>query len=216
MIKLLIADDHTLMREGLCQILDWEEDFEVVGEASQGREACRKARILKPDVILMDILMPEMDGVEATHIITEEQPAINVIILTISKKEEHLFEAIKAGAKGYLVKDVDSSKLLETIRKVSSGEAILDSTMAGKILEEFRHLSRQGAKEQARLTPREKDILQLVGQGFSNRAIAKELGIAENTVRNRLSTIFDKLHVNNRTQAARYALRKGLASLDED
>ncbi|MFQ6090333.1 MAG: response regulator [Candidatus Bipolaricaulia bacterium] len=211
-IRVLVADDHTLVRQGLTQLLE-AEDIQVVGEAADGEEACRLALFLKPDVVLMDISMPRRDGIEATRCITAKEPKIKVLILTMHRRDDYVFRAIKAGASGYILKEADSKELLRAIRAAYCGEALLEPGMARKILEEFRRL---GSEEKAvHLTVREREILQLVARGASNQKIAEELGIAEKTVRNRLSVIFTKLHINNRTQAALYALREGLVPPDE-
>lgn len=219
-IRILVADDHTLVRQGLRQICEAEEDMLVVGEAADGEEACRLALSMRPDIVLMDIKMPNRDGVEATRWITTKNPNVKVIILTMYRREDYLFEAIKAGAKGYLLKDADSQELLQAIRLVHQGEAMLDPGIAQRVLEEFRRLSQLGGKGEGagliHLTERERDILQLVAEGASNQEIAERLHLSEKTVRNRLSVIFDKLHVNNRTQAALYAMREGLTSANEE
>jgi NarL family two-component system response regulator LiaR len=217
-IRLLVADDHAMVRQGLSQICDAEPDIRVVGQASDGQEACRLAQLVQPDVVVMDINMPVLDGVQATRHITESNPGIGVIILTMYRQDQYVFEAIKAGARAYLLKDADSDELLRAIRTVASGEALLDPGIALKMIEEFRRLQREpvGADGITLLTERELDILRLVAQGLDNNEIGDRLGLSEKTVRNRLTVVFDKLHVNNRTQAALYALRRGLTSLDED
>jgi DNA-binding NarL/FixJ family response regulator len=162
--------------------------------------------------------MPILDGVQATRYITEAQPKVGVIILTMYRQDQHVFEAIKAGARAYLLKDADSDELLRAIRAVADGEALLDSAIALKMMEEFRRLQGDpvGADGITQLTERELAILRLVAQGLDNVDIGERLGLSEKTIRNRLTTIFEKLHVNNRIQAALYALRQGLASLDEE
>jgi NarL family two-component system response regulator LiaR len=217
-IRLLVADDHAMVRQGLSQICDAEPDIRVVGQASDGQEACRLAQLVQPDVVVMDINMPVLDGVQATRHITESNPGIGVIILTMYRQDQYVFEAIKAGARAYLLKDADSDELLRAIRTVASGEALLDPGIALKMIEEFRRLQREpvGADGITLLTERELDILRLVAQGLDNNEIGDRLGLSEKTIRNRLTVVFDKLHVNNRTQAALYALRRGLTSLDED
>jgi DNA-binding NarL/FixJ family response regulator len=217
-IRLLIADDHTMVRQGLSQICDAEPNIRVVGQASDGQEACRLAQLVQPDVVVMDINMPVLDGVQATRHITESNAGIGVIILTMYRQDQYVFEAIKAGARAYLLKDADSDELLRAIRTVASGEALLDPGIALKMIEEFRRLQSEpvGADGITLLTERELDILRLVAQGLDNNEIGDRLGLSEKTVRNRLTVVFDKLHVNNRTQAALYALRRGLTSLDED
>ncbi|RME47226.1 MAG: DNA-binding response regulator [Chloroflexi bacterium] len=216
-IRILIADDHTMVRQGLSQICEAEPDMQVVGQAADGRQAVRLAQSLEPDIVVMDINMPGQDGVEATKAITAENPRIGVIILTMYRQDQYVFEAIKAGARAYLLKDADSEELLRAIRAVAQGEALLDPSIAGKMIEEFKRLQEDALLAQGLtpLTEREQDILRLVAQGYDNQEIANQLHLSEKTVRNRLSVIFEKLHVNNRTQAALYALRRGLATLDD-
>ncbi len=210
MIELLVVDDHKLVRQGLGRLLNTEHDIRVVGEATDGDGACERARYFQPDIVLMDIHMPGVDGITATQRINREFPEIAVIILTMYGDEDHLFQAVKAGAKGYVHKDTGSETLLETIRAVHAGEAWLDPAIARKMLDEFRQIGRPNAgAEVVHLTRRERGILELVAEGQSNQDIAKRLEIAEKTVRNRLSTVFSKLHVNNRTQAALKAHEEG-------
>jgi len=206
-----------MVRQGLSQICEAEPDMQVVGQAADGRQAVLLARSLHPDIVVMDINMPGQDGVEATTVITAENPSIGVIILTMYRQDQYVFEAIKAGARAYLLKDADSEELLRAIRTVARGEALLDPSIAGKMIEEFKRLQEDAllAEGLTPLTDREQDILRLVAQGHDNQAIADQLYLSGKTVRNRLSIIFEKLHVNNRTQAALYALRRGLASLDD-
>jgi DNA-binding NarL/FixJ family response regulator len=216
-IRILIADDHRLFRQGLRQICEQKGGFVVVGEAENGQEAVTLARRLQPDVVVMDVRMPHLDGVQATSFITTEQPEVRVIVLTMHREDHHIFEAIRAGARGYLLKDVDAEELLAAIRAVHRGEALVDPLMAAKVLDEFRrlsdpHLTGQEAVEQ--LTEAEMEVLRLVAQGMDNREIAEQVHLSPSTVANRLRDIYQKLHVNNRTQAALYALRRGWASLD--
>ena len=214
MIKILIADDHNLVRQALSQMLQTEPDMEVTGEAANAEQAVERCKLLAPDVVLMDIHMPRgTEGIEATKRITAHNPRIKVIMLTMERQDEYLFESIKAGAKGYLLKNADSEELLQAIRAVAAGEATLPPTIARKVLEEFHRLSEREFQDKPyeHLTEREREILSLVGQGAPNREIAQRLDISEKTVRNRLSVIFDKLHLNNRTQAALYAMREGLS-----
>lgn len=217
-IRVLIADDHTMVRQGLTQILDAEPDIQVVGEAADGREACQLCRALRPDVVVMDINMPVVDGVQATRAITAEDPHVGVIILTMYRQDQYVFEAIKAGARAYLLKDADSEALLQAVRVVAAGEALLDPAIALRMIDEFRrsHIGPVGVDGSTDLTERELEILRLVAQGLDNSEIGDRLGLSEKTIRNRLTVIFEKLHVSNRTQAALYALRRGLASLGDD
>jgi NarL family two-component system response regulator LiaR len=192
-IRLLVADDHAMVRQGLSQICDAEPDIRVVGQASDGQEACRLAQLVQPDVVVMDINMPVLDGVQATRHITESNPGIGVIILTMYRQDQYVFEAIKAGARAYLLKDADSDELLRAIRTVASGEALLDPGIALKMIEEFRRLQREpvGADGITLLTERELDILRLVAQGLDNNEIGDRLGLSEKTIRNRLTVVFD-------------------------
>ena len=216
-IRVLIADDHRLFRRGLRQLCEVEGGFEVVGEAENGREAVGLARRLQPDVILMDIRMPILDGVQAASFIIEENPAARVIVLTMHRQDSYVFEAIKAGAQGYLLKDVDEQTLFETVRAVHRGEVLLDPHLAASLLDEFRRLSRAAAEAKLeRLTEGEMEVLRLVAQGANNRTIAGRLSLSERTVGNRLRDIYQKLHVNNRTQAALHALRRGWVTLDPE
>ena len=217
-IRVLIADDHRLFRQGLRQICETVGGFEVVGEAENGQVAVDLARQLKPDVILMDINMPVLDGVQATSFIAENTPAVRVIILTMYRQDRYVFEAIKAGARGYLLKDIDEQNLIDAIRAVYRGEALINPSMAARLLDEFRRLSQASATtaDTENLTPAEMEVLRLVAQGADNKAVADQLALSERTVANRLSGIYEKLHVNNRTQAALFALRRGWAQLDRD
>jgi DNA-binding NarL/FixJ family response regulator len=217
-IRILIADDHRLFRQGLRRLCEARRGFDVIGEARDGQEAVELARCLKPDVILMDIQMPKLDGVRATRLIMEHEPSARVIMLTALQQDAYVFEAIKAGARGYLFKDADVDELLEGIQAVHRGEALINAHLAARVLDEFRRLSQppDTPEEIEKLTPGEMDVLLLVAQGEDNKLIAERLALAEKTVSNRLSDIYGKLHVNNRTQAALYALRRGWARLDQE
>lgn len=207
-----------MFRQGLKSILEMEDDFRVIGEASTGREAVRYALETRPDVILMDIQMPELDGVAATKEILAEQPDARVIILTMYRQDKYVFEAVKVGARGYMLKDAGATELIDSIRRVAAGETLLNAEMAASILDEFRQLGSLPTHPELKiseLTDREEDILRLLAQGGSNQEIADSLGVSEKTVRNRLSEIFSKLRLNNRTQAALYALREGIATLQD-
>uniref|UniRef100_UPI00059D224F response regulator transcription factor n=1 Tax=Geotalea uraniireducens TaxID=351604 RepID=UPI00059D224F len=214
-IRVLLADDHQLFREGLRHICEAVGEFEVVGEAATGTEAVTMARDLNPDVVLMDIQMPEMDGVRATAAITCERPDARVIILTMYRQDTYVFEAIKAGARGYLLKDGSGDDVVAAVRSVAQGGVILPPDMASLVFEEFRRLAgdEQDGVPDERLTPGEMDVLLRIAQGDDNRQIAAALNVTTKTVANRLSEIFSKLHVKNRTQAALTALRKGWAGL---
>jgi DNA-binding NarL/FixJ family response regulator len=212
-IRVLIADDHALFRRGVASLLAAESDFEVVGEAGDGRRALELTRELMPDVILMDISMPVMDGLEATRLIKAEVPYVRIVILTASDGERSLFEAVKSGAQGYLLKNMEPQALYGTLRGVVRGEAPVSRMMAGRLLEEFARQHRDPAPlPAAELTVREKEVLEQVARGKSNKEIAAALAIAENTVKNHLKNILEKLHLENRVQAATYALRQGLAT----
>jgi len=214
MIRVLLADDHALFRQGLRSLLE-SEGLRVIGEATNGREAVRYAAETHPDVILMDIQMPELAAVKACQAILEIDPKARVIMITMYRQDRYVFEAVKAGARGYILKDADASALLDAIQRVAAGEALLDSDLAQNVLDDFRDKKEMLPSEKhADLNERETTILKLLAQGYSNQDIALRLDISEKTVRNRLSEIFTKLQLNNRTQAALYAIREGIANLD--
>ena len=219
-IRILLADDHHLFREGLANILNAQPDLEVIGEASDGLEVVVKARKLKPDLILMDIGMPGGDGVEATQKIKQELPEIIIIILTMRDEEEKLFEAIKSGAQGYLLKSIRSANLVQIIRGAIQGEVAISSALGGRMLEEFRRLSRQAPSapidETIKLTQREQEVLSLVAKGASDKEIADKLVVSIHTVKTHIRNILSKLQMGHRHEAARYALRKGLIQLKKD
>ena len=212
-IRILLADDHALFREGLRSLLEDQDDIEIVGEAEDGLEAARLISKLKPTVVLMDINMPIIDGVEATRMTLKENESVGIIILTMYPQDEYVFQALKAGAKAYLLKDTRSKKLLEVIRTVHGGQAVISAEMTTRLLDEFRRLAAQkeGDKPQFQaLTDQERRILTLVAGGASNKDIAVDLDLSERTIKNYLSIIFQKLQVNNRTEAAIRAMRNGL------
>ncbi len=214
MIRVLLVDDHALFRQGLRSLLE-SEGMRVIGAAANGREALRFAADTHPDVILMDIQMPELDGVKATQNILEIDPCAKVIMITMYRQDRYVFEAVKAGARGYVLKDADSGTLLDAIRRVATGEALLSPDLAQNVLDDFRDKREELPQEKHNdLNERETMILKLLAQGFSNQDIALRLDISEKTVRNRLSEIFTKLQLNNRTQAALYAIREGIAPLE--
>jgi NarL family two-component system response regulator LiaR len=219
-IRVLLVDDHAIVRDGIRSLLTTEPDIRVVGEAGNGKDGVLMAEQLQPDVILMDLVMPEMGGIEATRRIMAGQPRARILVLTSFDAEEKVFPAIKAGAMGYLLKDSDSEDLVRAIRQVHRGESSLDPKIARKVLREMWAEPRpepDTAQDDAvePLTEREVEVLKLVAQGLSNEEIAQQLVIAERTVRTHVSNILGKLHLANRTQATLYALRQGLASLDE-
>jgi NarL family two-component system response regulator LiaR len=213
-IRVLIVDDHAIVRKGLTVLLATEPDIKVVGEAQDGQEAVEKAASLKPDVALMDLVMPRMDGIEATRRITEAHPKTKILVLTSFAADDKVFPAVKAGALGYLLKDSSPEELLEAIHRVHRGEPSLESAIARKVLQEISHPSAAKPTSDP-LTEREMEVLRLIAQGLSNKEIASKIFIAEWTVRTHVSNILGKLHLASRTQAALYALRSGLASLDD-
>jgi DNA-binding NarL/FixJ family response regulator len=212
-IRVLLADDHALFREGIRSLLEDQSDIEIVGEAEDGLEVVKLSRQLNPTVILMDINMPVMDGVEATRTILGENDTVGIIILTMYPQDEHVFEALRAGAKAYLLKDTRSRKLLEVIRTVHRGQAVIDPEMTNRLLDEFRRVTNRKEQKPQKvqsLTDQEQKILTLVADGASNKDIAAELDLSERTIKNYLSVIFQKLQVNNRTEAAIRAVKDGL------
>jgi NarL family two-component system response regulator LiaR len=213
-IRVLITDDHEIVRKGLAVLLATEKDIKVVDEARDGSEAVSKAAALKPDVVLMDLVMPRMDGIEATRQITQTCPGTRVLVLTSFAADDKVFPAVKAGALGYLLKDSGPEELLEAIRRVHRGEPSLQPEIARKVLQELSHpLSAKPTTDP--LTAREVEVLRLIAQGMSNKEIASKIFVAEWTVRTHVSNILSKLQLASRTQAALYALRSGLASLDD-
>lgn len=212
-ISVLLADDHALFRDGLVSLLSLQDDIEVAGVANDGVEALDKARELVPDLILMDIKMPNCNGLEATRLIKQEMPHVRIVMLTVSEDDHDLFEAIKNGAEGYLLKTLNAQELVDLLKGVFQGEAPISRTMARKILNEFALQSRRtepAAIDRGDLTRREIEVLQLVSDGATDKEIASRLCIAQRTVKNHMHNILDKLHLQNRVQAATYALRQGL------
>ena len=213
-IKVLIVDDHTIVRRGIRALLAETNDIQVIGEADNGLEAIEHSRQLKPDVVLMDIVMPNMDGIEATRQITAKQPEVRVLVLTSFVGDDKVFPAIKAGALGYLLKDSDPAELVRSIHKVCKGELSLPPAIARKIMKEIRE--DPAAKPTTEpLTGREVQVLRLLAEGFSNEEIANQLGISEVTVRTHISHLLAKLHLANRVKATLYALREGISSIGD-
>ncbi|MBA2454769.1 MAG: response regulator transcription factor [Chloroflexia bacterium] len=206
-ITVLIADDHTLFREGVASLLERNSDIALTGEAATGEEAVRLAGELLPDIVLMDLKMPGMGGIESTRTIVGRNPHIGVIMLTMYEDDESVFSALKAGARGYVLKDADRGALLRAIRAVARGEALLGPSIAQRLLEQFNPPAPFDE-----LTPRELDVLRLIAQGLRNREIAERLFISEKTVGNHISNIFSKLQVADRSQAILRAFRGGLVS----
>jgi two-component system, NarL family, response regulator LiaR len=212
-IRILIADDHAIVREGLRSLLATEPGMALVGEGRDGTEAVELARSLRPDVILLDMAMPRLDGLGAIAEIKLENPEARILILTSFAEDEKVFPAIKAGALGYLLKDSSPQELLQAIRSVHRGESSLHPTIARKLIRELTQPATLPPTADP-LTEREVEVLRLVAQGLTNDEIAQSLYLSERTVRTHVSHILDKLHLANRTQAALYALREGLANLD--
>jgi NarL family two-component system response regulator LiaR len=213
-IRVLIAEDHTLVRQGVRQLCGQLGGFTVVAEAANGAQAVALARTTRPDVILMDIVMPDVDGVEAIRQILREAPTARIIALTMYRQEQYMLDAIRAGARGYLLKTVDAGELIAAIRAVHRGDYLIDPIIAARVLSEF-HLAIPEASRVEPLTESEMAVLRLVARGVDNKDIAQALNYSVYTVSNRLRTIYEKLYVTNRTQAARYALSHGWARLDE-
>ena len=216
-IRVLIADDHALFRRGLEMVLDEEDDIELVGQASDGAEAQQKAAESLPDVVLMDIRMPKSSGIEACRAMKEAAPSTKIVMLTISDEEEDLFEAIRAGASGDLLKDIPLDEVAGAVRGVHGGQSLINPSMAGKLLTEFATLAKRDTEEEPaqhvaapKLTDREMEVLKLVARGMNNRDIAKELFISENTVKNHVRNILEKLQIHSRMEAVMIAVRQKL------
>jgi len=213
-LKVLVVDDHALFRRGIATVLANQKDLKIVGEAADGLEAIEKAEKLAPDVILMDLNMPRCSGLEATQALHTKMPQVNILVLTVSDNEADLFAAIKFGATGYILKNTEPEELIQAIFHLAQGGVIISPVMATKLLSEFKDLEtgaeKRPVKEEASLSPREEEVLRLVAQGATNKEIADSLFISENTVKTHLRNIMDKLHLANRSQAAAYAVKRGL------
>jgi len=215
-IRVVIVDDHSVVRIGIRAFLDTVDGIEVVGEAGGGEQALQVIEATGPDVVLMDLLMPGMDGVEATQLVKKKFPTVQVIILTSYHQDENIFSAIRNGAISYVLKDIDPDDLAEVIRKAVKGQAVLNSRVATRLVQEFRGEQRDEQNLFTELTERELDVLRLIGQGKNNQEIANQLFISEKTVKTHLSNILNKLHLNDRTQAAVLAWQSGLIQRNED
>jgi DNA-binding NarL/FixJ family response regulator len=215
-IRLLLVDDTALFRTAIAELIDAQDGLDVVGEAENGLEAVEKARALKPDVVVMDVEMPVMDGVEATRLIREQMPGVKVVMLTVSEADDHLFDAIRFGAQGYLLKNLRPAELYDLVRAVMRNEPPLSPAIAGRLLGQIRDgvtvpaMAEQAPPETPALTRRELEVLQLVADGSSNKEIATSLFITEGTVKNHVHNALEKLQLENRTQAAAYIVRQGL------
>ena len=216
-IRILIADDHELFRRGLRMVLDDEDGIDVVGEAGDGQTAVDIAREEVPDVVVMDVRMPMLSGIEATREIKEELPHCKILMLTISDEEDDLYQAIKAGANGYLLKEISIDEIGNAVRSVHGGQSLISPSMASKLLNEFASMIKKEEEKQQvpapRLTPREMEVLQHVAKGMNNREIAKALFISENTVKNHVRNILEKLHLHSRMEAVVYAVREKLLEI---
>ncbi|CAN5547024.1 response regulator transcription factor [soil metagenome] len=216
-IRVLIVDDHALFRRGLQMVLEGEPDINVVGEAGDGHEAIERAEMATPDVVLMDVRMPRRTGIEATRAIKDTLPSTKILMLTISDEEADLYEAIKAGASGYLLKEISIEEVAGAVRAVSQGQSLISPSMASKLLNEFAAMvKRREERNQVpgpRLTDRELEVLKLVAKGMNNRDIGQELFISENTVKNHVRNILEKLHLHSRMEAVIYAVREKLLDI---
>jgi DNA-binding NarL/FixJ family response regulator len=216
-IRVIIADDHALFRRGLEMVLESEPDIEVVAQANDGHEVVKLAVEHVPDLVLMDVRMPGRGGIDAAAAIKDQVPNSKILMLTISDEEEDLYDAIKAGASGYLLKEISIEEVAGAIRSVHAGQSLISPSMASKLLTEFAAMARKDEEKQQmptpRLTDREMEVLTLVAQGLNNRDIAKELFISENTVKNHVRNILEKLHLHSRMEAVVYAVREKLLEI---
>jgi DNA-binding NarL/FixJ family response regulator len=206
--RLLLADDHTMFRQGLRELIERKTDFTVVGEAANGREVLEQVAALQPDIVLLDLQMPELDGVAVARQLAQTNPEVKIIVLTMYRQDQHLIEAIKSGVRGYLLKDADAEELIGVIARVWRGEAAIDPALTARVFDAVRRSADQAGPMV--LTEREREIVQLLAAGHDNRTIAARLHLSEKTVGNRMSEIFQKLGVANRTQAALVAIQRGL------
>lgn len=209
-ISVLIADDHTIVRSGVRMLLEAESDIRVVGEALNGREALELTESLQPDVVLMDITMPEMDGLEATKQLKSRFPHINVLVLTMHRSDDYFFEMLKAGASGYILKGAKTSELINAVRIVQQGQVFLYPSMTQKLVQGYIRLAEWDHEGEPSLSPREKEILRLLAEGYSNKEIAEKLVISPSTVHSHRGNLMDKLGLGNRRDLIQYARKRGL------
>jgi DNA-binding NarL/FixJ family response regulator len=215
-VRVVIVDDQELFRRGLAMLLTAEDDIDVVGEASDGDEAAQLAASVAPDVVLMDVRMPKSSGIEACIAIKQVVPSAKVVMLTMSDEEGDLYDAVRHGASGYLLKDASIDQVAEAVRLVADGQSLISPSMAVKLLEEFKSMSRSASRDDAltpRLTPRELEVLNLVAHGLNNREISRDLGISENTVKNHVRNMLEKLQLHSRMEAVMYAVREKLLDI---
>lgn len=219
-IRVLIVDDHTLFRSGIKALLQRHKDFEVVGEAGDGLEGLKRAKSLQPNVVLLDLHMPGISGREAVQLIVEESPGTRVVMLTVSEDAEDLVDCLRAGASGYLLKNIETDYLIDAIQRAANGESVMSPHMTGKLVQEFRTQPKGGASPQSgeeheKLSPREKEIITYLARGASNKEVARTLGVAESTVKIHVQSILKKLNLTSRVQAAVYAVEHGLVPKEE-
>ena len=210
-IGVLIVDDHTLFRRGVRKMLEAEEDMCVLGEAATGDDALQQTRALMPDVVLMDVQMPGLDGIECTRRLHRELPHVGIVFVTMFDNDEFVFRGLQAGGRGYILKDADPDTMLRAIRAVANGESLLGPTIAHKVIRQFAGMDKAQSPLVDDLTAREVEVLRLIAEGLGNKEIARRLVISEKTVKNHINNIFSKLHLYDRTQATLYAIRTGLA-----
>ena len=211
--RILIVDDHPMVRDGLSAMLQRQPDFEVVGEAGNGKEGVERAEQLKPDLILMDLRMPEMDGVEAMRQIRAQQPEIEFLVLTTFDTDEYIFDAVEVGAKGFLLKDTSRDELFNAVRTVSKGNSYFQPDIGSRLADQFAALRKGGGHVTDALSQREREVLNLIARGKANKEVAAELSLSESTVKTHVSNIFSKLGVNDRTGAVTTAIQKGIIKI---